>query len=203
MTRRRGLTLVELLVALTVTAVTVGAGGAALGGIVDARDRAATRAAGDATARAASVRRQLMDWIEGAHIGDEEAPAFRVTDHARAGRADDELSFLTSALTPIGRGEVVVRLFIDRDARTPETGLVAELSARRTARVERVVLDPTVDALDVRCFSESRGQAEWLTSWLSATLLPRGVELRLGAPATARLAPLLRVPMTVAIEGGR
>ena len=202
MIQRRGLSLLELVVALTVIAVTVAAGRAALGAVADARERA-RRHDDDPTVRAASVRRQLVSWLEGAHLGDDEVPAFQVTDHRRNGRPDDELTFLTSALTPLGRGDVVVRLYVDREPRTPELGLVAELAERRGTRVERLVLAPTVTGLDVRCFTESRGRREWLASWLSATVLPQGVELRLFAATTEQLAPLLRVPVTVAIEGGR
>jgi len=201
---RRGLTLVELVVALTVTGVTVATGWAALGAVADARERLLARAAADETTRAALVRRQLVAWIEGAHVtGEEDAPPFQVADHTHRGRADDELRFLTGAATPLGRGPVVVRLLIDRDPRTPETGLVAELEDRWTARRARVELDAAVVALDVRCASAMRGRHEWLASWLSGTVVPQGVELRLGAVTADRLAPLLRVPVTVAIEGGR
>ena len=202
---RRGLTLVELLVALTVTAVTMSVGWSALGTIADRRERA--RAASTATVRAASVRRQVVAWLEGAYVtGEEDAPPFQVTDHATRGRPDDELSFLTSATTPIGRGDVVVRLHVDRDPRTPERGLVATFVDRWTARAARVELDPSVAALEVRCASDMRGRHERLASWLSGTVVPRGVELALGAAGSReaeRLAPLLRVPIAVAIEGGR
>ena len=202
MTSRRGLTLVELLVALTVTALTTGVGWTALGALTDRRERA--RAEFTATLRAAAVRRELVAWLEGAHVtGDEEAPPFLVTDDVARGRADDELRFLTSAVTPLGRGDVVVRLYVDRDARTPEHGLVAELVDRWTARAMRVELDPTVVSLDVRCASDMRGRHERLTSWASGTILPQGVELRMGAASAERLAPLLRVPITVALVGGR
>lgn len=201
---RRGMTLVELVVALTVTGVTVATGWAALGAVADTRERLLARVAADETTRAAGVRRQLVAWLEGAHVtGEEDAPPFQVADHAHRGRPDDELRFLTGAATPLGRGQVVVTLHVDRDARTPETGLVAELEDRWTARRARMELDPAITSLDVRCASGMRGRNEWLASWLSGTVVPRGVELRLGAVTADRLAPLLRVPVTVAIEGGR
>lgn len=202
MTPRRGLTLVELLVALTVTAVTMSVGWSALGTIADRRERA--RAASTVTVRAANVRRQVVAWLEGAHVtGEEDAPPFQVTDHASRGRPDDELSFLTSATTPLGRGDVGVRLYVDRDPRTAEQGLVAAFADRWTARTMRVELDPSVVALEVRCRSDMRGRTEWLASWLSGTVVPQGVELTLAAAGTERLAPLLRVPIVVAIAGGR
>ena len=202
MAPRRGLTLVELLVALTVTAVTMSVGWSALGTIADRRERA--RATSTATLRAAAARRQVVAWLEGAHVtGEEDAPPFQVIDHATRGRPDDELSFLTSATTPLGRGDVTVRLYVDRDPRTAERGLVAAFGDRWTARTMRMELDPSVAALEVRGVSDMRGRHERLASWLSGTVVPQGVELTLAAARAEGLAPLLRVPIVVAIEGGR
>ena len=59
--RRRGITLVELLVALSVTGVTVATGWASLGTLADQRDRVRTASA--ATVRAAAVRGEIASWI--------------------------------------------------------------------------------------------------------------------------------------------
>lgn len=201
MTRRAGLTLVELLVALAVTGSTVGVGYSTLSALADQRERA--RRSSVATVRAASVRRQVVSWIEGAYVSADAAPALRVSDHATRGRADDEITFLTTAMTPLGRGDVVVRLFVDRDARTPERGLVAEFIEHHGPRAARLELDSTVVALDVRCITDTRGPRERLRTWLSAAMLPLGVDLRLEAAPSDRLAPLLRLPITVAMQGGR
>ena len=200
--RRRGITLVELLVALSVTGLTVATGYASLGTLADQRDR--VRSASAATVRAAAVRGEIASWIEGAYVtGEAASPPFQVTDHAERGHPDDELAFLTSADTPLGRGDVAVRLYVDADVHTPERGLVAELTERFGARTARVELDSSVVALDVRCLSDMRGPRQWLRSWSSGELLPLGVEIRLGSGGTGRLAPLLRVPITVALVGGR
>lgn len=200
--RPSGMTVIELLVGLTVTALAAGAGYTALATVADHRGRA--REAVVATARAAGVRRALVAWLGGAYVATEEhAPPFQVVDHVQRGRADDEVTFLTSAQTPLGAGDVVVRLFVDRDDRTPERGLTAEFVARYGARVQRLELDSSIVALDVRSLSEVLGKREWMRTWLSAATLPQGVELRFGGTAADRLAPLLRVPVTVALLGGR
>ena len=201
MTRRAGLTLVELLVALAVTGSTVGVGYATLSALADQRER--VHGSSVATVRAASVRRQIVAWIEGAWVGADATPAFRLSDHVTRGRADDELVFVTTAATPLGRGDVVVRLFVDRDARTPERGLVAEFIEQYGPRAARLELDSTVVALDIRCITDTRGPRERLRTWLSVAMLPLGVDVRLASAPADRLAPLLRLPITVALQGGR
>ncbi|HKG95924.1 MAG TPA: prepilin-type N-terminal cleavage/methylation domain-containing protein, partial [Gemmatimonadaceae bacterium] len=118
----RGMTVIELVVGLTVTALALTAGYATLGTMVDHRARIREEAA--ETVRAAAVRRAVADWLAGAYVmGVPMSPAFQVVDRRDRGRADDELSFLTTARTPLGAGGgVTVRLFVDRDARTPERG---------------------------------------------------------------------------------
>ena len=200
--RRSGMTVVELIVGLTVTGLAVGAGYSALSTLTDHRGRA--RDAVSSTARAAAVRRTLVSWLEGAYVvSDEQSPPFQLVDHVSRGRADDEVIFLTSALTPLGAGDVVVRLFIDRDERTPERGLAAEFVERYGAETARLELDSSVVSLDIRCFSEVLGKREWMRTWLSSATIPQGVELRFAASASDRLAPLLRVPVTVAMVGGQ
>ncbi|HEX6060225.1 MAG TPA: prepilin-type N-terminal cleavage/methylation domain-containing protein [Gemmatimonadaceae bacterium] len=199
---RRGLTLLELTVALTVTATAAAAGWGALATLVDHRRRAH-----EATAeveRAAAVRRALVAWLEGAHAPAEGAgPPFELTDRSFRGRPDDELQLLTSAGTPLGEGAVGVRLFVDRDHRTPERGLTAEFTDRGRGRITRLELDSSVVALEVRCLTDLLGRREWMRSWLSGVVLPRGIELRPAAAEPERLTPLLRLPLLVVVEGGR
>ena len=205
MTRRAarpGMTLVELVVGLTVLALALLAGGGTLATLADHRDR--VRHATAATQRAAAVRRAVVAWLDGAYVtGEPNAPPFRLIDRAARQRADDEVGFLTSAPTPLGSGDVVVRLFVDRDERTPERGLTAEFQERYGTRIARLELDSSVVALDARCLSDVLGTRRWLPAWVSPSALPQGVELRLAATSPERLAPLLRVPVTVAFAGGR
>ena len=200
--RRAGMTFMELVIGLTITALAVGAGYIAVSALADARERA--RVSSDALVRTAAARRALVAWLEGAYVAPEpQSPPFRVVDHVHRGQPDDEMSFLTSAATPLGSGDVVVRLFVDRDDRTIERGLTAELMERYGPRTVRVSIDSTIVALDVRCLSEVLGKREWMYSWLSPALVPQGIELRVAAVTSSRLAPLLRIPLTVALLGGR
>ena len=200
--RRSGMTVIELLIGLTVVSLAVGAGYIAISTLIDHRGRARDAVAG--TARVTAVRRAVVTWLEGAYLAPEDqAPPFQVVDHVRQQQADDEVVFLTSARTPLGVGDVIVRLFVDREGRTPERGLTAEFVERYGAKTARVELDSSIVGLDVRCLSEVLGKREWMRAWLSAAMLPQGVELRLAADAPDRLAPLLRIPVTVALLGGR
>ena len=199
---RRGLTVVELVVGLTVVALATLAGGGTLATLVD--HRAHVHDATVATRRDAAVRRTIVAWLDGAWAtGESNAPAFRLVDRTTARHADDEIVFLTTAATPIGTGDVVVRLFVDRDDRTAERGLTAEFEARYGGRTARVELDASVVALDARCLSDVLGTRRWMPAWVSPVVLPQGLELRLAATSPERLAPLLRVPITVAFAGGR
>jgi type II secretory pathway pseudopilin PulG len=203
---RRGLTGVELVVALVVTGLAAVIGSATLALLTDRS--APLREASSATERAAAVRRTIVDWLEDAHgaqsqFSGSSAAAFELLDLRDHGRAADQLLFTTSASTPLGSGDAIVRLFVDTDSRTPERGLVAELSAWPGASVTRLELDSTVAELDIRCLTDLAGTTQWLPTFLSAQAVPRGVELRLRATHPGELAPLLALPIRVAVEGGR
>jgi hypothetical protein len=192
------MTLLELVVGLTVTGVTISAGYAAFTSIVDHRSRSQEQV--DAVARAAEARRTLAGWLENARLQvDQDGPQFRGLDGVYQGLPDDELSFLTTAQDPVGAGETVVRLFIDRDTLTPERGLTAELSPTRANAAERVEIEAAAGGLDFRYSTNALGQTEWLPSWISSTVLPLGVELRLVAQPGDSLPPLLRLPVVLPI----
>ena len=203
---RPGLTALELIVGLAVTALAAGIGTATLGLLVDRR-APLLEPAGE-VARAAAVRRTLVDWLEGAHgslspFAGSAFASFQLLDRARDGRPADELLIATSAETPLGAGETLVRLYVDADERTPERGLVAELSARPGGAAMILVLDSAVATLDARCLTGLPGGRQWLTGYLSSEAVPRGIELRLGAARGERIAPLLALPIRVALEAGR
>ena len=208
MTRRRsgaraGLTLLELLVALLVTAVAVSMGYAALAATADAHARAARDA--DPLAAAAARREWLRGTVASARIGAPgDGTAFEGTDAARraagAGTAADD------ALVLVGRddadADVWVRVQVDRDPSTPERGLVADVAPfprRPGDRVHRIALDPDVTAFDVAYLSPLPPR-RWLSAWNAPGILPAAVRLRLDG---ASVHPLLRVPLTVPLGGGR
>lgn len=199
---RRGLTLLELIVGLTITAMAATTGAGAIGVLLDRRTTAAD--AVRQTVHATGVRRTISTWLEGVRlIPGDQGRSFQLIDRTTRGLPDDELTFVTTAPTPVGGENVVVRLYVERDARAPQRGLVAELRDWSGMHGARVALDSTVTRLDVRCRTSMFGPPRWLTGWLSAGLLPRGVEIRLGATGDASLDPLLRVPLTVAFPGGQ
>jgi hypothetical protein len=195
------MTLLELMVGLAVTGLVLAAGYAALASMADHRQRAAQ--ALDESARAASIRRTLAGWLAGARLTPEgTGPEFRGVDGVDGGHDDDELSFLTTAAAAPGGGEPAVRLFVDRDPETAERGLVAELGGWRGAARERVELAPSARGLDVRYLSGISLEPVWLPSWISSSVLPRAVEMRVDADPDS-LPPLLRLPILVALGDAR
>lgn len=199
---RRGMTLLELIVGLTITGTVVTAGYGALASIVDHSAAAEERI--DSLSRAAAQRATLLDWLEGARLTvDQDGPQFRGLDGVAGATPDDELTFLTTAATPLAAAESVVRLYVDRDTLTPERGLTAELWTWRSLRRTRVELEPRVGGLDIRFATRMLGRSEWLPSWISSTVLPAGVELVLSPQEGDSLPPLLRLPIVAPIGGGR
>ena len=203
---RRGLTAMELMVALAVTALAAGVGTATLALLVDRREP--LRGAASARERAAAVRRTLVAWLEDAHgplspLSGNTVAAFELLDMKRRGHPADELLFTTSAPTPLGTSDAMVRLYVDEDDRTPERGLVADLTAWPGDRPLRIQLDSAVTGLDVRCLTDLSGSSRWLPSFLSSQAVPRGIQLRLLSAPTATLDPLLGIPIRVAVEAGQ
>jgi len=203
---RRGMTMVELLAALVVTGLAATIGTATLALLSDRR--APLRQASSATERSAAVRRTLIAWIEDAHgarspFSGAGAAGFQLLDLTSRGGPADELLFTTTAATPLGSADAMVRLYVDADPRTPERGLVAELSPWAGGPATRMELDSTVTGLDVQCLTDVGGAPRWLPSFISPQRVPRGVELRLRAARPGDLDPLLALPIRVVVEAGR
>ncbi len=199
---RLGMTLIELLVGLVVAGAAIAGGYGALAAVLDQRDRAETAVAG--TVRAAAQRRTLTAWLAGARlIVEDPGIQFRGLDGYFDDQADDELSFLTTARTPASEGETIVRLYLDRDSLTAERGLVAELSAVGSLPVERVEIESAAGGLELRYLTSMLGQAEWLPSWISSTVLPLAIELTLFPEAGDSLPTPLRLPVRVPVGTAR
>lgn len=194
---RSGLTLIELLVSLTITGALLSAGYGAFGLVLD-REAAARRMLDEAS-RAAAEREQLRRWIEGASLPEQGGPAFAGLDATHERLPDDALTLITTARTELETPQTVIHLFIDRDERTPERGLVARLASWPGAERRAVEVDPGVTGLDIRYYSVPLGDRGWLPSWVSSTLLPSGIEVRLSGDS---LPPLLRLPILVPIGAG-
>jgi len=195
---RSGMTLLELIMGLTITGMAVTAGYGALANLITNGDRAGQ--ALDATLRVAAERRAISHWLAGARLMiDESGPSFSGLDGTDEHRPSDDLTFLTTADTPLGIGNTVVRLYIDRDTLTPERGLTAEFARWPHDAGKRLEIDPRVDGLDLRYFTRMLNQAEWLPSWISNTILPGAVEVRLLPAAGDSLPALLALPLVVAV----
>ena len=202
---RIGMTLIELIVALTITGFAVGSGYSAYATLADRRIVADRQA--DDIARTSAIRSTLASWIAGARLTIEQDDiVFRSVDGTRrsldSDTPDDDLTFFTSARTPIGNHGTVVHLFVDHDS-SGDRGLIAELSEWPGVRHMRIQIDSTVESFDVSVLSSVLGAQSWLPSWVSATILPAGVRVTLRARAGDSLPPLLRLPITVSLENGR
>jgi hypothetical protein len=199
------MTLIELVVALTITGLAVTGGYGAFAMLADRRAQATQVA--DEAQRSAGIRSTLVAWLSGARLTiEEDNIVFRGIDgvhhEERGDSPDDELTFFTSARTPLGNGGTIVRLFVERGD-TTEHGLVAELSNRTGNQHMRLLIDPAVGALDAEYLSGALSSRAWISSWVSTTILPAGARLALQARAGDTLSPLLRAPITVSLENGR
>jgi prepilin-type N-terminal cleavage/methylation domain-containing protein len=198
MRARAGFTLIEVLVGMTVAAIALMAGFAALTFVRDsavAAERVMQHSLSGATART-----QLVDWLTGARLqGPNRAGVFDGLDAETSGKADDQLILPTTARTPLRVRNSLVRLYIDRDTETPEQGLVAELWERLRDERKRVELVPQAEELDVHYLPSVAEATEWLPSWTGQDQLPRAVEIVITPVAGDSLPPLLRLPIRVTL----
>jgi prepilin-type N-terminal cleavage/methylation domain-containing protein len=197
---RSGFTLVEVIVGLTVASLALLAGMGALGFVADR-----SRHAEDAmlvTVGGATQRALLVDWLTGARYRAPTGEQFEGLPDDRGGELMDVLMFPTTARTPIDAPMSVVILFVDVDPATPERGLVAELTGIVTAEPRRLELVPQAARMRIRYLPDGAG-AQWETSWVSRTALPRLVELSLEPAAGDSLPLLLRYPIRVSLAGVR
>jgi hypothetical protein len=196
------MTLIELVVALTITGLVMTSGYAAFSTMADRR--AAAIRSMDEVESAAAVRSTLAEWLTGTELTiEDDDVVFRGLDGVRDGLPDDELSFRTNATTGTGRASSKIRLFIERNDSTPERGLVASVEIEPTRTRRLIELEPSVTSLEIRYLSGLHGTRDWGTSWVSTTVLPLGVEVRLGGGPSDSLLPLLRLPLLVALERAR
>lgn len=196
---RRGLTLVELLVALTVLGVASSAGYGAFALLVDRREALIDTSE---RLRAGAVTRVLLtEWISHAQLDPLlVGTSFRGVDGTVENRSADELTFLTSAATPLETSRTLVTLRLERVAEREGQRVVADLREWGGARAMTLPLVDDVLGFDVRYYQVGD---LWLSSWISGSVLPRGVALQFEFTPAADVAPLLRVPVHIVIGGAR
>lgn len=211
---RAGFTLVEVIVGLAVGGIVLVAGFTALATVQDrslhARE-ATTHALEGATARAL-----LVEWLATATLTASVIQTrFEIVNGRLLGLTWDEITFPTRARTPLRTPVTGVRLYVDTDPMTPETGLVAELVGSLLMEPTRMEIDPRVTGLLIRYLPVGEGPMEWVGSSggpeafpgavrvaavegaVTLQQLPRAVELTLLSDPTNPLPPLLALPIRI------
>ena len=201
---RRGMTLMELLVGLALTGVMAAVGAAAFGSIIDHR-----RVIKESTVemeRAAALRETLHTWLASGTVLIQQGgvPTLRGgVSNAMSGNqvisaaaaSGDELSFVTTAPNPAMAQSLRMRLFIDADEGTPETGLTVEYQTNAQSPLQRRQLEPAVGALKVEFLDQRTNR--WRPSTEAATIQPIAVRVALLPPEKGQLPAILQVPMIV------
>lgn len=198
MSVRKGMTLIEILVAIIVTSVTLSIGYVAFSILIDEHDRIITVT--DDTARAAVLRRTLVSWLSGAHLAiDDSLPSFVGIEQSRGNTPNDEITFLTNSATPLDEDESRVRLYLQQGPIPAQRGLVVELQSREGGHMIRQVLHRAVNGMKIEYLTTVDRQAQWSSNWSSSTELPDGVRLTL-LPDSDSLPALLRLPIVLRLD---
>ena len=203
------MTLLEVIVALTVAGAALAAGAAVLGFLADQQNR--TGAQGITSASA--VRSTMRTWASEARLTTEGDAEFRGTPAAKKElNRDAELTFVTSAPTQLAPSGTQVHIRMRPKSDTSSTsGLVAELTPwRRRGTPVVVTLAPDAIGFRARYLASLFGRPVWQDSWVSTSVLPAAVELRIVFDTTATTEPtdraahaLLALPMTIPLGARR
>jgi prepilin-type N-terminal cleavage/methylation domain-containing protein len=199
---RRGFTLMEVLVGLTVAALALTAGFATLGFLTESDEPVDVASA--LALRGATTRNLLTEWLaEARYRVGRRGETFQGLEGEVYGTPADELIFPTTASTPLGVGTAVVHLYVDDDNDTPERGLVAALTELPTDEPRVVELVPEAGSMEIRYLLPVEGTTgEWVDGWIS-NRLPRAIRVVLGPTRRDTLPPLLRYPLLVPLEATR
>ena len=201
---RRGMTLMELLVGLALTGVMAAVGAAAFGSIID--HRRVIRESTVEMERAAALREMLHTWLASGTVLIQQGgvPTLRggvsnaisaIQVISAAAASGDELFFVTTAPNPAMAQSLRMRLFIDADEGTPETGLTVEYQTNAQSPLQRRQLEPAVGALKVEFLDQRTNR--WRPSTEAATIQPIAVRVALLPPEKGQLPAILQVPMIV------
>jgi prepilin-type N-terminal cleavage/methylation domain-containing protein len=211
MRARRGMTLMELVIGITITGLMVAAGAGAFSSIID--HRRIIRESTVETERAAALRDMIRMWIvsgrvmiqqgggprgltrgaAGANLRTAGALAMNAAAVSAAQASGDELVFTTTALNPSMLTNVRIRLYIDGDANTLETGLAMEYQPNPQSPLLRRGIDASIGVLKVEYLDRRTGR--WFPATEAATIQPRAVRITMLAAEGDSIAPLLSVPM--------
>jgi hypothetical protein len=201
-----------------ITGMMASVGGMAFGSIID--HRKAIVQATISTERAAALRETVRSWLTSGNIlvqsgglpqtggrGRAATTTLRTTSPGSstssvqsvtaAAASGDELDFTTLAANPANSIEATMRLFIDGDASTPETGLTLEYRASTESPLLRRQLDPSIGSMTVEYLDTSTRR--WFPSSQASTITPRAMRLTLGPADGYVLSPILTMPMVIAM----
>ena len=190
---RSGMTLMELVIALTITGMIAAMAAATFDTVIESRARA--RETADAVTRSAATRALLTSWLAS---GDFASDANRLPSMATVdlGVDDDALVVTATSPTPTGYNRTTVHLFVDRDDETPEQGLVAEMQPVDGTAMVRTQLDSTVNGLRVEYLDGTTNR--WVPRREGVVRSPLALRMTLSARAPDTLPSLLRLPFVQA-----
>lgn len=217
---RRGMTLMELVVALAITGMMAAMGAATFSSIIDHR-RIILSSTGEME-RASALRDQIRTWMlsgtvqvvtGGASRGmgrtstvvannanvSLKSPSSFVTENGitSAVAGGDEITIVTTAPNPANAPSVRMRLFIDSDESTPETGLTLEYQPSTSTPLKRIQLEPTIGVLKVEFLDQRTNQ--WFESNQGAAVTPIAVRLSMQPYDGGRIPGILQLPMVFPI----
>ena len=221
MTRRSGMTLIELVIAIAILAMVAATGERAFATIIDRQ--VTIRTASAEVERAAALRETIRQWIlqgapqiqqggvpRGARGGAPQTLAAVAQGSTRGSSAmagvtaaastGNELTVVTNAPNPLMAPNVRIRIFVDADDATPEKGLTIEYQAQAqgagaAAVLMRRQLDADVGDLTVEFFDSTTGR--WLASTQASTGQPIALRISMVAAAGKVLPRLLTLPLTL------
>lgn len=223
---RRGMTLMELVVGITITGIMAAAGAGAFSSIID--HRKVIREATVSTERAAALRDQIRIWIASGTIQIQQGggprglrpaqstflsltPGTSVSGRTTYGSATatptsavasgDEFIFTTTAENPSLLPNVRIRMYIDADPNTPETGLTMEYQPNIQQPIVRRQLDSAIGVMKVELLDRRTGR--WFPGSEGATISPRAARLTLLPGEHMTIPPMLSVPMIFVFGGAR
>lgn len=211
---RRGVTLMELIVALTITGFMAAVGTATFTSIID--NRHIIRESTAPTERSSALRETIRQWLlpatiqvqAGAPRGNSQSNVRTVINNrvsssgadgvtAAGTSTEDELIFTTTAPNPTNAPNARLRVFIDTDEETPETGLTLEYQVNQQSPLQRRQLDSTVTGMTVEYLNRQNNQ--WVRAANATGIRARAVRLTLATADGVTIDPLMALPMTFTI----
>jgi prepilin-type N-terminal cleavage/methylation domain-containing protein len=211
---RKGMTLMELVVALVITGMMAAIGAATLSSIIDHR-RIIVASTGELE-RASALRDQLRTWMLSGTVQITTGGATRGlgrtgfvapnaaqipsgsgtmanTGVTAAVAGGDEITFVTTAPNPANAPSTRMRLFIDADPSTPESGLTLEYQPSTAAPLKRIQLEPSIGVLKVEFLDQRTNQ--WFESTQASAISPTAVRLSMQPFDGGRLPGILELPL--------